>query len=52
MAAPGHLEHVGQTAEPPDVAEPIFRLDATRPEWTTLRTESAFQLQVALRYKF
>jgi hypothetical protein len=52
VAAPALLEHVGHTPGPGEVAQPIFRFDATRPEWTTLQTESAFQLQVALRYGF
>jgi hypothetical protein len=52
VAAPALLEHVGQTPGPREVAQPIFRFDATRPEWTTLQAESAFQLQVALRYRF
>jgi hypothetical protein len=42
---------VGQTPEPSETARPIVRFDATRPEWTTLQTDSAFQLQVALRYR-
>lgn len=52
VAAPALLEHVGQTPGPREVAQPILRFDTTRPEWTTLQTESAFQLQVALRYRF
>ena len=28
------------------------QLDSRRPQWATLSTESAFQLQVALRYSF
>lgn len=52
VSAPALLEHVGQTPGPPDVAQSIFRFDPTRPQWTTLPTESAFQLQLALRYNF
>lgn len=52
VAAPTLLEHVAQTPGPPDESVPIFRFDATAPEWATLTTESAFQLQVALRYRF
>ena len=52
VAAPSLLEHVGQTPGPSEIAQPIFRFDATAPRWTTLQTESAFQLQVALRYRF
>jgi hypothetical protein len=52
-AAPTLLEHVGQTAGPaPPASRPIFRFDATRPGWTTAAVESAFQLQLALRYRF
>lgn len=52
VAGPRLLEHVGHTPEPSETAQPIFRFDTTRPQWTTLQTESAFQLQVALRYRF
>jgi hypothetical protein len=52
VAAPTLLEHVAQTPGPPEESVPIFRFDATAPEWTSLATESAFQLQVALRYRF
>jgi hypothetical protein len=51
-AAPALLEHVGQTAAPVESARPIFRFDATTPRLTTVTTESAFQLQLALRYRF
>ncbi len=49
VAEPAVLQHVGQTR---DGEQPIFRFDTTRPRWTTLPTESAFQLQFALRYRF
>nr|MBA3969600.1 TonB-dependent receptor [Gemmatimonadota bacterium] len=52
VAAPALLEHVGQTAGPPGAAQPIFRFNPTAPQWTTLPSESAFQLQLALRYRF
>jgi hypothetical protein len=52
VAAPRLLEHVGRTTGSPDAAQPIFRFDAAAPQWTTLQTESAFQLQVALHYRF
>lgn len=52
VASPALLEHVGQGSGAADEAQSIFRFDATRPEWTTLPTESAFQLQLALRYSF
>jgi hypothetical protein len=46
------LEHVGQTPDTPDKAQPVFRFNSERTEWTTLTTESAFQLQLGLRYRF
>jgi hypothetical protein len=52
VADPRLLEHVGQTPGSPETAQPVFRFDPDRPEWTTLTTESAFQLQVGLRYRF
>jgi hypothetical protein len=52
VAAPALLEQVGQTGGALGATQPIFRFDATRPEWTTLHAESAFQLQFALRYRF
>lgn len=48
---PALLEHVGQTAGEPSTAQPVFRFDASRPVATPLE-ESAFQLQLALRYRF
>ena len=48
VAAPRVLQHVGQTAS----AQPVFRFDVTRAEWTPLETESAFQLQLAVRLRF
>jgi Carboxypeptidase regulatory-like domain len=52
VAVPALLEHVGQTTSEPATAQPVFRFNPTAPRWETLRTESAFQLQVALRYSF
>ncbi|CAN5288477.1 hypothetical protein BH18GEM1_BH18GEM1_02800 [soil metagenome] len=49
VAAPALLEHTGQTSGPPEMAPPIFRFDATGPQWTTPPTESTLQLQVARR---
>jgi hypothetical protein len=51
-AAPAILEHVGQTAGPVQASQPIFRFNANNPDWTTSPAESAFQLQLALRYRF
>jgi hypothetical protein len=51
-AATALLEHVGQTADAVQTARPIFRFDAATPHLTTVATESAFQLQLAGRYRF
>ena len=51
-AATSLLEHVGQTAESVQTSVPVFRFDVNTPRWTTLPAESAFQLQLALRYRF
>jgi hypothetical protein len=52
VADPSLLEHVGQVTSPAPLAQPLIRFDMTRPAWTTLTTESAFQLQLAMRYRF
>jgi hypothetical protein len=52
VAVPALLEHVGQTPGSAATAQPIFRFNTSAPQWETLDTESAFQLQVALRYSF
>lgn len=52
VSDPRLLEHVEQTQDTPEKAQPVFRFDAGRTEWTTLTTESAFQLQLGLRYRF
>jgi hypothetical protein len=52
VSDPKLLEHVGQTPGGPETAQPVFRFDPNRPQWTTLSTESSFQLQVGLRYRF
>ena len=51
-AAPALLEHVGQMAETAQTSRPVFRYDTIRRPWTTQPNESAFQLQLALRYRF
>jgi hypothetical protein len=51
-AAPALLEHVGQTAEPTKPSRPIFRFTSTNVGWTTNPDDSAFQLQLAVRYRF
>jgi hypothetical protein len=52
VADPSLLEHVGQTPGAPETAQPVFRFDPDRAEWTTLTTESAFQFQIGVRYRF
>jgi len=52
VAAPAVLEHVGQIQVGSGGAEPVFRFNAAREEWDTVPTESAYQLQFALRYRF
>jgi hypothetical protein len=50
---PQLLEQVGQTTGDPAMTQPIFRFDTARTtEWLKLETESRFQLQIALRYRF
>ena len=51
-AAPTLLEYVGQTAGPAQTSQPLFRFESTRTAWTTRRSESAYQLQLAIRYRF
>lgn len=51
-AAPGLLEHVGEVSDSTQGSQPVFRFDAKAPDWTTVQQQSAFQLQLALRYRF
>ena len=51
-AAPGLLEHVGQVSDTTRGTLPVFRFDANAADWTTVNQASAFQLQLALRYRF
>ena len=51
-AAPGLLEHVGQSGDSPLTSRPIFRFSSTNVGWTTNPDDSAFQLQLAVRYRF
>jgi hypothetical protein len=46
------LQQVGQTAGPTSVSQPVFRFDATRARYNTENVESAYQIQLALRYSF
>lgn len=52
LARPRMLEHIAQTGESAETSQPVFRFDPSRQEWETLPAESAFQLQVAARYRF
>ena len=46
------LRQVGQTAGPAAVSQPVFRfVEGWRP-YSTDNAESAYQLQLALRYRF
>ena len=49
-ANPALLEQVGETTGAS--AQPVFRYDLTRPPWLNAATESAYQLQLSLRYSF
>ena len=51
LARPRILEQVGQSADAAG-AQPIFRFDPDFTPWETLPAESAFQLQVAARFRF
>jgi hypothetical protein len=51
-AAPGLLEHVGQTTDPVLGSRPVFRFESGAAEWTTVPGQSAFQLQLGARYRF
>lgn len=50
-ARPRLLDHVGHTGAT-ETAQPIFRFDPARTMWDTIAIESAFQLQLGLRYRF
>lgn len=52
VALPRLLEHVGQTVDADGNSQPIFRFDAARELWTTVQAESAFHLQLGVRYRF
>ncbi len=51
VAIPQLLTQVGETSGGSGVAQPVFRFAATS-RWSTLPTESAYQLQFGLRYEF
>jgi hypothetical protein len=52
LARPRVLEHVGEGTDAEGDAQPVFRYDPGFTPWETLPAESAFQLQVAARYRF
>ena len=52
LAVPRLLEHVGQTAGSAETSQSIFRFDPKREKWSTLQEQSAFQIQLAVRYIF
>lgn len=52
VASPRVLEHVGQVGGTVESAQPVFRYDVGRLDWETVATDSSFQLQLALRYRF
>ena len=49
-ALPALVEHAGQADGP--TSQPMFRLNAAGTGWTTVASESLFQLQLAARYRF
>jgi hypothetical protein len=51
-ANPSLLEHVGQTTGATEITKPVFRFNKAQSQWITLPVESAFQLQLGLRYRF
>ena len=46
------LEHVGQTSMEALGSDPVFRFNLTRPRFDWQNIESAYQLQLAVRYSF
>jgi hypothetical protein len=52
VASPALLEHVGQTTGPTGQPEPVFRFVSASATWTSDPSESAFQLQFGVRYRF
>ncbi|HUQ20830.1 MAG TPA: hypothetical protein VM099_14530 [Gemmatimonadaceae bacterium] len=46
------LEHVGQTAGTVETSQPVFHFNPDFSQWNDNATESVFQLQLALRYRF
>jgi hypothetical protein len=52
VGSPVLLKHVGQVPGPTGELEPVFHFDQIASPWTIVPTESAFQLQFGLRYRF
>jgi hypothetical protein len=52
ISAPRLLEQVSRTSGSMETSQPVFRFDSSRDEWTTVAGASAFQLQIAARYRF
>jgi hypothetical protein len=46
------LQHVGQATDAAGDSQPVFRFDPAFAKWETVPAESAFQLQLAARYRF
>jgi hypothetical protein len=51
-ASSGLLEHTAQSSTQTETSQPVFHFDPGLPRWTTVPAESAFQLQLAARYRF
>jgi hypothetical protein len=52
VSDPKLLEHVEQKQVSPGTSQSVFRFNPDRPQWIPSPTESAYQLQVGLRYRF
>lgn len=52
LARPRVLQHVGQATDAAGDSRPVFRFDPAFAKWETVPAESAFQLQLAARYRF
>lgn len=52
VANPRLLEHVGQAVDAVGSPQPLFRYDTERAPWTVVRAESAFHLQLGVRYNY
>jgi hypothetical protein len=52
VSDPKLLEHVEQRQSSAEITQSVFRFNPDRTQWITSPTESAYQLQVGLRYRF